>query len=36
MNKAQLIHICGDLHGEWDKLNTFINKTIKQSKAMRT
>ena len=36
MKKAQLIHICGDFHGEWDKLNAFINGKIRQSKKMRT
>ena len=35
MKKAQLIHICGDVHGEWGKLNAFINEKIRQSKKVR-
>lgn len=35
MKKAQLIHICGDIHGEWDRLNTFINQKVRQSKRVR-
>ena len=35
MKKAQLIHICGDCHGEWDRLNVFINTRIRQSKKVR-
>lgn len=35
MKKAQLVHICGDFHGEWDRLNVFINQKIRQSKKVR-
>ena len=36
MKKAQLIYLAGDLHGEWDIFNTFINSKIRQSKKVKT
>lgn len=35
MNKIQIIHICGDWHGQWDYVNSFINKHIRESKTLR-
>lgn len=35
MNKAQLVYIAGDLHGEWDTLNAFINSGIRQSQRVK-
>ena len=35
MKKAQLIHVLGDLHGDWSALNTFINKSLRFSRAFR-
>lgn len=36
MKKAQLIHICGDIHGDWARLNRFINTDIRQSRHIRS
>lgn len=33
--KAQLIYILGDIHGDWPRLNAFINRHVRQSKAVR-
>ena len=35
MAKAQLIYIAGDLHGDWDKFNPFLNAKIRQSRRVR-
>ena len=35
MKTAQLIYVLGDLHGDWDTLNTFINKKLRQSREFR-
>ena len=35
MKKAQLIHVLGDVHGDWRSLNTFINKELRTSRAFR-
>ena len=35
MKKAQLVHICGDIHADWGALNAFINTKIRQSKLVR-
>jgi hypothetical protein len=35
MKKAQFVYIVGDLHGEWDIFNSFINVNIRQSKKLK-
>jgi hypothetical protein len=35
VKKAQLIHVLGDLHGDWRALNTFINKSLRCSRPFR-
>lgn len=35
MPEAQLIYIAGDLHGDWDRVNPFINADIRQSRRIR-
>jgi hypothetical protein len=36
MKKAQLVHICGDIHADWGALNAFINTKIRHSKLVRS
>lgn len=35
MSQAQLIFIAGDLHGDWVRLNHFIDAEIRQSRRIR-
>lgn len=35
MKQAQLVHIMGDIHGDWAFLNTFINRKIRKNGALR-
>lgn len=36
MRRAQIVYIAGDLHGDWDTFNPFINAKIRQSKQLRS
>ncbi|MDR0466293.1 MAG: metallophosphoesterase [Deltaproteobacteria bacterium] len=35
MQKAQLIYVLGDVHGDWRSLNTFINKELRHSREFQ-
>ena len=35
MPRAQLVYITGDLHGDWDTFNPYLNTRIRQSRRIR-